>query len=142
MNLLEWEPFREPDEFFRRTWPVFGRWPKLPAEYQWAPTADISETDKEYLVKADLPGVKREDVRITLENGIITIAGERRQSKDEKSEKTHRVESFYGTFSRSFTVPEDADAQSVKAESKDGVLYLHIPKIKREKAKPIEIKVE
>ena len=92
MNLLRWEPFRESDEFFRRM-PAFGRWPKMPDEYEWSPTADISETEKEYLVKADLPGVKREDVHITLENGVITLAGERRQSKEEKSEKSHRVES-------------------------------------------------
>jgi HSP20 family protein len=141
MNLLRWEPFRESDEFFRRM-PAFGRWPKMPDEYEWSPTADISETEKEYLVKADLPGVKREDVHITLENGVITLAGERRQSKEEKSEKSHRVESFYGNFSRSFTVPDDADSKNVRAESKDGVLYLHVPKIKREKVQPLEIKVQ
>ncbi len=148
MSLIRWEPFGESDDFFRRLMPLLNaRWPRLPAEsaratYEWAPTADISETEKEYLVKADLPGVKRDDVRITLEDGVITIAGERRQDKEEKSEKTHRVESFYGTFSRSFTVPDDADANSVRAESKDGVLYVHVPKLKVEKAKPVQIKVE
>lgn len=86
--------------------------------------------------------MKREDVKITLQDGVITIAGERRQKQDEKSEKTHRVESFYGIFWRSFTVPEDADARSVRAESKDGVLYVHVPKLKVEKPKAVEIKVE
>lgn len=148
MSLIRWEPFRESDEFFNRLAPLLAsRWPRMPGEsagtkFEWSPTADISETEKEYLVKADLPGVKREDVKITLQDGVITIEGERRQKRDEKSEKTHRVEAFYGVFSRSFTVPEDADAGNVRAESKDGVLYVHVPKLKLEKPKPVEIKVE
>jgi HSP20 family protein len=148
MSLIRWEPFRESDEFFNRLAPLLAnRWPRMPgdtagAKFEWSPAADISETEKEYLVKADLPGVKREDVKITLQDGVITIEGERVQKKEEKSEKTHRVESFYGTFLRSFTVPEDADARNVRAESKDGVLYVHVPKLKVEKPKPVEIKVE
>jgi HSP20 family protein len=147
MNLTRWEPFKDADEFFRTYSPsFFGRW-RLPGEVaskdlQWSPAADISETDKEYLVKAELPGVKREDVKVTLEDGVLTIEGERKFEKEDKNEKSHRIERFYGNFSRSFTLPDNADAANVRAESKDGVLNVHIPKIKVEKPKPVEIKVQ
>jgi len=147
MNLKRWEPFKGFDEFFERAAPsVVGRWPRLfdeeSGKFEWAPAADISETDKEYLVKAELPGVKREDVNITLDDGVITITGERKQEKEEKDEKRHRVERFYGTFSRSFGLPENVDDKAIRAESKDGVLYVHIPKIKAEKAKSVQIRVQ
>ena len=148
MNLISWEPFKEADEFFRSFSPsLFGRWPRLVGEnggttVEWTPAADISETEKEYLVKAELPGVKREDVKVNLDDGVLTIEGERRQEKEEKGEKTHRVERFYGSFSRSFTLPDNADAQHIRAESKDGILNVHVPKLKMEKTKPVEIKVE
>jgi HSP20 family protein len=146
MNITRWEPFGNIDELFGR-WPLgFGRWPRvLEAEgkaIEWAPMADISETDKEYLVKAELPGVKREDVKVTVEQGVLTIQGERKQEKEEKGEKQHRVERFYGTFFRTFSLPENAAASDIRAESKDGVLFVHIPKVKIEKAKAVQIKVE
>ena len=148
MSLIRWEPFRETDEFFRQFGPMgFGRWPRLMTtepgkEMEWSPVADISETDTEYLVKAELPGVKREDVKVTQEDGVLTIEGERKYEKEEKGEKAHRVERFYGTFSRSFSIPQDADAKAIRAETKDGVLNVHIPKLKVEKPKPVQIKVE
>lgn len=148
MNLTRWEPFKEADDLFRSLAPgLFGRW-RLPAdlnsrEFQWSPVADISETPAEYLVKAELPGVKREDVKITLDNGVISIEGERKFERKENGEKTHRVERFHGSFSRSFSLPEDADASAVHADSKDGVLNVHIPKRKSTpKAAPVEIKVQ
>jgi HSP20 family protein len=147
MNLIRWEPFKEADDFFRNFASGLGRW-QVPAELrskemQWSPAADISETASEYLVKAELPGVKREDVKVTLEDGVVTIEGERKLEKEDKGEKVHRIERFYGSFSRSFTLPEDADAAAVRADSKDGVLNVHIPKIKGEKkAKPVEIQVQ
>jgi HSP20 family protein len=109
---------------------------------EWSPAADITETETEYLVKAELPGVKREDVKVTQEDGVLTIEGERKYEKEEKGEKAHRVERFYGTFSRSFSLPDDADAKAIRAETKDGVLNVHIPKVKGEKTKPVQIKVE
>lgn len=147
MNLTRWEPFKDADDFFRNFAQGFGRW-QLPAEVrskemQWSPAADISETASEYLVKAELPGVKREDVKVTLENGVITIEGERKLEKEDKSEKTHRIERFYGSFSRSFSLPDDADAAAVRADSKDGVLSVHIPKTKGDgKPRAVEIKVQ
>lgn len=148
MNLIRWEPFKDTEAFFREFGaPMLSRWPRLFSEnggpaVEWAPAADISETDKEYLVKAELPGVKREDVKVSIEDGVLTIKGERKQEKEEKSEKTHRVERFYGSFCRSFTLPDNADAQSIRAEDKDGVLSVHIPKHKTEKAKTVQIKIE
>ncbi len=148
MNLTPWEPFKEADDFFRSFSPaLFGRWPRLFGEngetpYKWSPAADISETDKEYLVKAELPGIKREDVKVTLDDGVLTIEGERKFEKDDKTEKTHRVERFYGTFRRSFGLPEHVDAKGIRAESRDGVLLVHVPKDKTEKSKSVQIKVE
>jgi HSP20 family protein len=107
----------------------------------WTPTVDISETDGEYLIKAELPEVKKEDVKVTLEDGVLTLTGERRQEKEEKHTKYHRVERSYGSFVRSFSLPELVDETNVKAEYKDGVLSLHLPKSEKAKPRAIEVKV-
>jgi HSP20 family protein len=147
MKLTVWEPFREMEQFLNRMTPA-QRWPAnraLPelsnAKLQWAPSADISETDQEYLVRAELPAVKKEDVQVTIEDGTIKIHGERRQRMAEKSERFHRVESFSGEFSRVFSLPEDAEAAGVRAESNDGVLTVHIPKRAISRPAPVQIKV-
>jgi len=146
MSLIRWDPFGDVDTLFNRM--VSGRfWPRLAPEgddkkLQWAPSADISETDKEYVIRAELPAVKKEDVQVTLDNGIITIKGERKQQKEDKNEKFHRVESFYGSFERSFTVPDNVKSEEIKCESKDGVLTVHIPKIEVAKQKPKQIAVQ
>jgi HSP20 family protein len=144
MSLVRWEPFREMDDFFRQYSPLFGRTALRGASErsEWAPAANISETDKEYLIKAELPEVKKEDVKITLENGVICISGERKQQKETKDESEIRVESFYGTFSRSFSLPDNIDASGVRAESKDGVLKVHIPKKEVSKPKSVTIQVQ
>jgi HSP20 family protein len=126
---------------------MFGRWPQLLGEnvgmkIEWSPAVDIKETDGEYLVRAELPGITREDVKVSLDEGVLTIEGERRQEKVEKTEKTHRVERCYGTFCRSFSLPEYTDAAGIRAESKDGVLSVHVPKLTVEKRKALQIKVE
>jgi HSP20 family protein len=107
----------------------------------WAPMVDISETDDEYLVKAEIPEVKKEEVKVRVENGVLTIEGERKQEREEKGKKFHRVERYYGTFLRTFTVPENVDEKKVKAEFKDGVLNVHLPKAEMAKPKAIEVKV-
>ncbi|HUI59119.1 MAG TPA: Hsp20/alpha crystallin family protein, partial [Steroidobacteraceae bacterium] len=123
-------------------------WPRLSIEgkgdggIQWSPTADISETDKEYLIRAELPAVKKEDIQVTVDNGIITIKGERKQQKEDKNERFHRVENFYGSFERSFSVPDNVKADSISCESKDGVLSVHIPKAQAPKEKPQQIAVK
>src|SRR5215470_17100520 len=106
MSLVRWDPFADMDTFFNR----FARWPQLSGDggkAEWAPSADISETDHEYVIRASLPAVKKEDVKVTVDAGMITIKGERKQQKEDKSEKYHRVESFYGAFERSFSLPEN-----------------------------------
>jgi HSP20 family protein len=147
MNIIRWEPFTEAENIFRQfAMPAFGRLPRSQGENgsaaEWSPVADISETEKEYLVKAELPGVLRNDVRVSVEDGVLTIRGERKQEKEEKDEKTHRIERIYGSFSRSFSLPDDADHQHIRAENKDGVLRVHVPKVRVQKAAPVQIKVE
>jgi HSP20 family protein len=108
---------------------------------EWAPSVDISEDAKEWLVKADLPEVKKEDVKVTVENGLLTITGERKFEKEEKDKKYHRIERSYGNFLRSFTLPDAADGSKVNAEFKDGVLKVHLPKSEKAKPKAEEVKV-
>lgn len=146
MSLIRWEPFAGMDEAFNRLLGPAARW-NLPenrggARFEWAPSVDISETGKEYLIRAELPAVKKEDLQITFEDGLLTVSGERKQRQEDSGEKFHRVESFYGKFSRTFTLPESVNAAAINAESKDGVVTIHVPKMKTEPRKPIEIKVQ
>jgi len=108
---------------------------------QWSPLVDITEDEKEYLIQAELPDMKKEDVRLTVENGVLAISGERKFEKEEKSKKYHRVERAYGSFVRSFSLPEDANGSKVTADFKDGMLHVHVPKSVQAKPKAIEIKV-
>lgn len=112
------------------------------AAAQWAPAVDVSEDDKEYLVKAELPELKKEDVKINVENSTLTISGERRAEKEEKGKRYHRIERSYGSFLRRFTMPEGIDSSKVAAEFKDGLLVIHIPKDEKAKPKSIEVKVQ
>jgi HSP20 family protein len=107
----------------------------------WAPAMDLEESDAEYLVKTDLPAVKKEDVKVSLENGVLAIEGERKQEKEEKDKKFHRIERSYGKFVRRLAVPTDADPQKVSAEFKDGVLNVHLPKSPVAKPRSIDVKV-
>ncbi|HWI66834.1 MAG TPA: Hsp20/alpha crystallin family protein, partial [Nitrospiraceae bacterium] len=131
------------DDMFSRLPSLFGRLP-LPGEQsmEWAPSVDISETEKEYLIRATLPAVKKEDVVVSVDSGILSLSGERRQKEEQKSEKSHKVESFYGSFARSFALPDGIDASAISAESKDGVLTIHVPKTKTEPKKATTIKVQ
>ncbi|MBU6302795.1 MAG: Hsp20/alpha crystallin family protein [Verrucomicrobia bacterium] len=112
------------------------------AAAQWAPAVDVSEDDKEYLVKAELPELKKEDVKINVENSTLTISGERRAEKEEKGKRYHRIERSYGSFLRRFTMPEGVDSSKVAAEFKDGLLLIHLPKDEKAKPKSIEVKVQ
>jgi HSP20 family protein len=107
----------------------------------WTPLADITEDEREYLIKAELPEMKKEDVKVTVENGVLTISGERKFETEEKKRKYHRVERGYGTFMRSFTLPDDADFNRVNAQFKNGLLTVHVPKSEHAKPKEIEVKV-
>jgi HSP20 family protein len=154
MNLVRWDPFRELEDMGERLNRVFaglGR-PGLVRSSgnegreeltvpQWAPMVDIVETDDEYLIKAELPEVRREDVKVSVENGVLTIRGERKLEKEANGKKLHRVERYYGSFLRTFVVPDNVDETKVRAEFKDGVLNVHLPKSEKAKPRAIEVKV-
>ncbi len=147
MALVRWDPFRELEDMSERLNRMFAR-PALRSSGKetltvadWVPTVDISETDEEYLIKAELPEVKKEDVKVTVEDGVLTLQGELRQETAVKVKSYHLVERSYGSFVRSFTLPESVDEAKVKAEYKDGVLSLHLPKTEKVKPKAIEVKV-
>jgi HSP20 family protein len=147
MRVIKWEPFRDVDDVFDRfIAESLRRWPRPPAEGRaatdWAPAADVSETEGEYLIKADLPAVRKEDVSITVQDGVLTLSGERRQEKHTDDEKLHRVERTYGSFARRFALPENADEQAIRAESRDGVILIHIPKHKVEQPQPRQIEIQ
>jgi len=147
MSIIRWEPFRSMEDYFGRMPGLFDRWQRLldtdgESRLEWSPSVDISETDGEYVIRADLPAVKKEDVQVTFDDGLITVSGERKQQKEEKGEKLHRMENFYGKFSRSFSLPRNVDSSGIKAESRDGVLMVRIPKARTEQKKVTEIKVQ
>jgi len=147
MRVIKWEPFRDMDDVFDRFFAEsMRRWPRVATENRaaqdWAPAADVSETDAEYLIKADLPEVRKEDVSVTVQDGVLTLSGERRQEKREESEKLHRVERFYGSFARRFALPENADEQGITAESRDGVILIRIPKVKVVQPQPRQITIQ
>jgi len=143
-----WDPFKEMDEMHERMSRAFGLAPmrgnggkELMSVSEWAPLVDITEDDKEYLIKAELPEVKKEDVKVNVENGVLTITGERKYEHEEKTKKQHRIERSYGRFERSFVLPDEADGAKVSAEFKDGVLKVHLPKSPSARPKSVEIKV-
>ena len=148
MNLIKWDPFRELEDMSNRLNRVFGR-PlartesnnEMLAMADWTPSADISETDTAYLIKAEIPGVKKEDVKVTIQDGMLTIQGERKLEKEEKDKKFHRIERSYGSFMRSFRVPDDADESAVKAEFKDGMLNVTLGKSAKARPKSINVLV-
>ncbi len=147
MSLIKWQPFGDFDEAFNRMLPaLLGRNAGIRSgnggKFAWAPNADISETDQEYLIRAELPAVRKEDVKVTLDQGMITIHGERKEDKETRDEKFHRVESFRGAFTRSFSVPDNIDETAIRADAKDGVLTVHLPKTKAAVARSVEVKVQ
>jgi len=148
-SLVHWDPLKELGEMENRLSTWFGHVPvrkQVGTEeslklVEWAPLVDIAEDDKEYLIKAELPEVKKEELKVTLKDGVLTLRGERKLEKEEKGKKYHRVERAYGSFLRSFSLPDDADASKVNAEFKDGVLKVHLPKGEKAKTKDIDVKV-
>ncbi len=148
MNLVKWNPVKELEDVSSHLNRLFGRMPSRPESdnemltvADWMPSVDISETDAAYLVKGEIPGVKKEDVKVTIQDSMLTIQGERKQEKEEKGKKFHRVECSYGSFVRSFRIPDDADESAVKAEFKDGMLNVTLPKSTKVKTKSIDVSV-
>ena len=150
MNALKrWNQLKELEALRHGLGSLFSRspaqWPEGQEEQiavpEWAPLVDICEDDKEYLIKAELPEVKKEDVKVTAEEGTLTITGERKFEKEEKGRRYHRVERAYGSFGRSFSLPDDASPAKVSAEFKDGVLTVHLVKDAKAKPQQVEVKI-
>lgn len=146
MEIVRWNPFRELEEIqhrlnrmFTETGPKMSDEPFFVAD--WAPALDIQETDKTFGVKVDLPDVKKEDIKVEMHDGTLTIQGERKQEKEEKGARFHRVERQYGTFIRRFALPTQVDETKVQAEFKDGVLNVTLPKAMATVVKPVDVKV-
>lgn len=148
-----WDPFKEMEREMQELTNRFSRMlSSSPARSigaresvavaDWAPSVDISETDEEYLIKAEVPEVDKKDVRVTVQDGLLSIQGERRQEREEKGKRFHRVERSYGTFLRTFDLPDGVDEDKLRAEFKEGMLLVHLPKTEKAKPKAIEVKVE
>ena len=142
-----WNPWKDIEDMEKRLSTLLRQPSRTDGEKEamtvaeWSPLVDISEDDKEYLVKAELPEIKKEDVKLTVQDNVLSISGERKSEKEEKGKKHHRIERSYGSFLRSFTLPEDSDGSKVAAEYKDGLLMVHVPKSEKAKPKSIEVKV-
>lgn len=135
--LARWEPFRELSRVFEDP---FFRAVSSDTSCRWCPAVDVTESEKELVVSADLPGIDPQQVEITVQENILTLSGERKAESESKDESYHRVERAYGSFTRSFVLPSTVDETKVSAEYKDGVLRVHLPK--REEAKPRKIDVK
>ncbi len=135
------KPVANPFRFYNSLFtPLFAR-PET-QEYKWRPSADITETDDSFEVRAELPGVTKDDVQISVKENLLTIKGEKRQEKTDDSKNFRRVERHYGSFERKFALPPKVEADSIKAEFKDGVLTVSIPKPEEVKPKEIPIIAE
>jgi HSP20 family protein len=145
MAVVRWDPFRDlntlQDRMNRlfddagRTW----RTDEPSATTTWSPAVDIFETEGEIVVKAELPGMERNDITLNLEKNVLTLKGERRLEKETKEDNYHRIERSYGGFSRAFAIPATVDDEKIRAEYKDGVLKIELPK--KEQAKPKQIRI-
>ena len=142
-----WDPLRDLQDFEQRLATAFGRGvakangEEAIAMADWAPLVDISEDEKEFLVRVELPGLRKEEVKVTVDNGVLTISGERKVEKEEKTRKYHRVERSYGKFERNFTLPDKADGARITAEFKEGMLQVRLPKADKPTDKALEVKI-
>lgn len=142
-ELMGFDPFRKfPERFFEGFDPFLTSGGENWSLVTWAPACDIYENNNEIVVKVELPEVKREDVRVSIENNLLTIHGERKLSEETKKENYHRVERNYGEFTRSFTLPGFVDTNKVNAEFKDGILRVTLTKREEAKPKQVEVKVK
>ncbi len=147
MNMQVWNPFQEFENLLERYNKSGARnlGTRMDNDLNfadWAPSVDIEEDKDKYLIRADLPGVKKENIDVKLENGVLSIRGEKRsESETGEGTRNHRKERFYGTFARSFTLPDSVQSDAVEAHYKDGVLSLTVPKAEEAKPKASDIKI-
>lgn len=147
MSLALWDPFREMEELLDR-YNRSARKGTLAKQHEgilsgdWMPAVDITEDKDAFKIKMELPGVDKKDVNVSIENGILTIKGEKKVKKEEKDDKKHRVECAYGSFIRSFSLPKEVEADKAEANFKDGMLLMTLPKSEDVKPKQIEVKID
>ncbi len=149
MALVRWRPTRDLMTLQEEMNRIFDRFfgPSLLEEREvmtpttWYPNVDISENKDEFIVTAELPGMKKDDIHITYKDGVLSIEGERKQEKEEKDVNYHRVERTYGKFCRTFQLPTLVQQDKITANYKDGILEIHLPKVEEAKPKEIEVKV-
>lgn len=146
MNLIRWKPNelyslrRNMDRMFDSIWNQSEGGEETKTSI-WSPSVDISETEHDYVIAADLPGMNKEDFDISFSNGRLAISGERKSENSTGKDNVHRIERLYGKFTRSFDLPQDADTARIDAMYKDGVLTLTIGKAEEAKPKQISVKV-
>jgi HSP20 family protein len=154
MSLIRWNPTRElasfPSDVFNvqremnRMFDNFFRGADEPGLLtgSWLPAVDVAEEENEYVVNVELPGVSKDDVKITLESNILTVRGEKKAEKETKDKNYHRMERSYGSFQRSFTLPTSVKNDKIDAVYRDGILSITLPKAEEAKPKQIEVKVK
>jgi HSP20 family protein len=148
MAITRWRPFRDlmsvQDEMNRLFDDFFGR-PVMRRDWieaAWCPCVDVSETKDSVIINTEIPGMSKDDVKVSIQDNVLTLSGEKKQEKEEKDANYHRMERSYGSFSRSFTLPTSVKADKVKAAYKDGILRITLPKSEEVKPKQIPITVE
>lgn len=146
MNLVKWNPWKDMpampgslDRFFNDPFSNLGRFADNGEMSMWNPAVDLYEKDDHYMIKAELPGIDKKDIKIDLKDGLLTLSGERNHDNEVKKENFYRRERSYGKFQRVFTLPAGVDPQNIKAEYKDGVLQIEVPKPEEKKAKKITV---
>ncbi|RBW52060.1 Hsp20/alpha crystallin family protein [Marinobacter sp. F3R11] len=147
-NLTRWNPINELEDLMGRYNRILGTartgsdGKDLFSRSDWAPAVDIKETDEAFTIEAELPGMDKKDVKVTVHDGVLSIEGERKHEEESKDKKLHRIERYYGSFMRRFTLPENVDENSVKASFKDGLLTLTLQKAEPKEPKAIQVDVE
>ncbi len=144
MTLVKFEPFREIESLQNHLQSLFSDFPTfgLDLPQTFSPRVDISENDKNLFIDAEIPGVDKKDLKITLQDNILTVEGEKKILDERKENDTHRTERIYGSFKRSFTLPENVDPDKIDAQFKDGVLHITLKKVEPKEAKEKVIKVK
>jgi HSP20 family protein len=146
MNLVKWNPWREMPILHNRINRMFddpffslGRLSDEDSLGMWNPAVDLYEKDDQFIIKAELPGVNKDDIKVDLKDRVLTLSGERTYENEVKEENYYRRERSYGKFQRAFTLPADVDSEKIKAEFKDGVLQIEVPKPEDRKAKQVTV---
>lgn len=149
-NITRWSPVSEFDDLMNRYNRLFGlsrgseerEGKDLFSRSDWAPAVDIKETPEAFNIEAELPGMTKDDVKVTVQDGVLSIQGERKHEEETNDKKHHRIERVYGSFLRRFTLPENVDENSIRANFKDGILSLTLTKAEPAEPKAIEVDVQ